>query len=79
MPSTSSHEEVACLACKRPLEDAVTTCGHTFCQLCLPTPSHMAAQPYSRVLFCPLCKEKEKTEILMAPVPLGPLGETYCK
>ncbi|ELK11164.1 Tripartite motif-containing protein 15 [Pteropus alecto] len=79
MPSTSSHKGVACLACKGPLEDAVTTCGHTFCRLCLPPPSHRGAQPSSRVLLCPLCKEKEKTEILMAPVPLGPLGETYCK
>lgn len=52
------------------------TCGHIFCQPCLP---HMGAQPSSRVLLCPLCKEKEETETLVAPVPLGPLGETYCK
>ena len=57
----------------------MTTCGHTFCQLCLPLPSHMGAQSSSRVLICPLCKEKEKTEVLMAPVPLVPLGEMYCK
>ncbi|KAF6365552.1 tripartite motif containing 15 [Rhinolophus ferrumequinum] len=80
MPSTSSHKGAACPACKRALEDAVTAaCGHIFCQLCLPPPSHMGAQPSSRVLLCPLCKEKEETETLVAPVPLGPLGETYCE
>lgn len=79
MPSSSSHEEAACPACKRPLEDAVTTtCGHTFCRPCLPAPSHMGAQASSRALLCPLCIEK-KTETHMVPVPLGPLGETYCE
>lgn len=79
MPSSSSHEEAACPACKRPLEDAVTTtCGHTFCRPCLPAPSHMGAQASSRALLCPLCTEK-KTETHMVPVPLGPLGETYCE
>lgn len=80
MPSTSSHKGATCPACKRSLEDAVTaTCGHIFCRLCLPQPFHMGAQHSSRVLLCPLCKEKEKTETLMVPVPLGPLGETYCE
>lgn len=54
-------------------------CGHIFCQLCLPSPHHMGAQPSSRVLLCPLCREKEETETLVAPVPLGPLGETFCE
>lgn len=39
----------------------------------------MGTQASSRALLCPLCKEKEKSETLMVPVPLGPLGETYCK
>ncbi|XP_074188706.1 E3 ubiquitin-protein ligase TRIM15 isoform X2 [Rhinolophus sinicus] len=80
MPSTSSHKGAACPACKRALEDAVTAaCGHIFCQLCLPPPHHMGAQPSSGVLLCPLCREKEETETLVAPVPLGPLGETFCE
>ncbi|KAI5136570.1 Tripartite Motif-Containing Protein 15 [Manis pentadactyla] len=80
MLSTSSHEGATCPAFKGPLKDAVTaTCGHTFCQLCLLPPSQMGAQPSARVLLCPLCKEKEQKETLMVPVPLGPLGETYCE
>lgn len=79
MPSTSSREEAACPACQTPLKDAVTaSCGHTFCPWCLPPSSYMGAQHSSRILLCPLCKEEEKTETLMAPVPLGPLGETCC-
>lgn len=54
-------------------------CGHTFCRLCLPPPSQMGAQPSSRVLLCALCEEKEPSETLLVPVPLGPLGETYCE
>lgn len=57
----------------------MTTCGHTFCQLCLPPPFHMGVQPSIRVLLCPPCKEQEKNEVLMAPMPLGPVGKTYCK
>lgn len=80
MLSTSSHEGATCPAFKGPLKDAMTaTCGHTFCQLCLLPPSQMGAQPSARVLLCPLCKEKEQKETLMVPVPLGPLGETYCE
>ncbi|XP_010972388.2 E3 ubiquitin-protein ligase TRIM15 [Camelus bactrianus] len=80
MPSTPSHKGAACSDCKGPLEDGVTaTCGHTFCRLCLPPPSQMGAQPSGRVLLCPLCEEKEQTETLLVPVPLGPLGETYCE
>ncbi|XP_022417890.1 tripartite motif-containing protein 15 [Delphinapterus leucas] len=80
MPSTPSHKGAACSECKGPLEDAVTaTCGHTFCWHCLPPPSQMGAQPSGRVLLCPLCKEKKQTETLLVPVPLGPLGETYCE
>ncbi|XP_007449282.1 PREDICTED: tripartite motif-containing protein 15 [Lipotes vexillifer] len=80
MPSTPSHKGAACSECRGPLEDAVTaTCGHTFCWHCLPPPSQMGAQPSGRVLLCPLCKEKQQTESLLVPVPLGPLTETYCK
>ncbi|XP_055261947.1 tripartite motif-containing protein 15 [Moschus berezovskii] len=80
MPSTPSHKGAACSKCKGPLEDAVTAaCGHTFCQLCFPPPSQMGAQPSSRVLLCALCEEKEPSETLLVPVPLGPLGETYCE
>ncbi|XP_004441765.1 PREDICTED: tripartite motif-containing protein 15 [Ceratotherium simum simum] len=80
MPSTPSHEGASCPACKGSLEHAVTaTCGHTFCRLCLALPSQMGAQPSGRVLLCPLCKEKERAETVMVPVPLGPLGETYCE
>ncbi|XP_067608521.1 E3 ubiquitin-protein ligase TRIM15 [Pseudorca crassidens] len=80
MLSTPSHKGAACSECKGPLEDAVTaTCGHTFCWHCLPPPSQMGAQPSGRVLLCPLCKEKKQTETLLVPVPLGPLGETYCE
>nr|KAF6463444.1 tripartite motif containing 15 [Molossus molossus] len=79
MPSTSSRAEAACPACQRPLKDAVTpSCGHTFCPRCLPPSYYMGAQHSGRVLLCPLCKEEEKTETFVAPVPLGPLGETYC-
>uniref|UniRef100_A0A8D1AF09 E3 ubiquitin-protein ligase TRIM15 n=1 Tax=Sus scrofa TaxID=9823 RepID=A0A8D1AF09_PIG len=39
----------------------------------------MGAQPSSRVLLCPVCQEKEQTEPVLVPVPLGPLGETYCE
>ncbi|XP_068817082.1 E3 ubiquitin-protein ligase TRIM15 [Capricornis sumatraensis] len=80
MPTTPSHKAAACSKCKGPLEDAVTAaCGHTFCRLCLPPPSHMGAQPSGRVLLCALCEEKEPSETLLVPVPLGPLGETYCE
>ncbi|XP_059967048.1 E3 ubiquitin-protein ligase TRIM15 [Mesoplodon densirostris] len=80
MPSTPSHKGAACSECKGPLEDAVTaTCGHNFCWHCLPPPSQMGAQPSGRVLLCPLCKEKQQTETLLVPVPLGPPGETYCE
>lgn len=80
MPSTPSQGGDFCPACKKLLEDAVTaTCGHVFCQLCLPSPSQMGAQPSGRVLLCPLCEEKEQEEPLLVPVPLGPLGETYCE
>lgn len=54
------------------------TCGHTFCRPCLPAPSQMGAQASGRVLLCPLCQEEEK-ESPLVPVPLGPLGETYCE
>ncbi|XP_061003250.1 E3 ubiquitin-protein ligase TRIM15 isoform X3 [Dama dama] len=80
MPSTPSHKGAACSKCKGPLEDAVTAaCGHTFCRLCLPPPSQMGAQPSGRVLLCALCEEKEPSETLLVPMPLGPLGETYCE
>lgn len=79
MPLTSSHQEAACPACQGPLEDAVTaSCGHTFCPWCFRLSSHMGAQPSSRALLCPFCKEKEETESLMVPVPLGALGDTCC-
>ncbi|XP_066097844.1 E3 ubiquitin-protein ligase TRIM15 isoform X2 [Saccopteryx bilineata] len=79
MLSTSSQEEAACPVCREPLEDAVTgSCGHTFCPWCCPPASHMGAQPSSRVLLCPFCKEAEQAETLTVPVPLGPLGETCC-
>uniref|UniRef100_A0A4W2C5K4 E3 ubiquitin-protein ligase TRIM15 n=1 Tax=Bos indicus x Bos taurus TaxID=30522 RepID=A0A4W2C5K4_BOBOX len=39
----------------------------------------MGAQPSGRVLLCALCEEKEPRETLLVPVPLGPLGETYCE
>ncbi|KAI4530986.1 hypothetical protein MG293_018844 [Ovis ammon polii] len=39
----------------------------------------MGAQPSGRVLLCALCEEKEPSETLLVPVPLGPLGETYCE
>nr|XP_020744530.1 tripartite motif-containing protein 15 [Odocoileus virginianus texanus] len=80
MPSTPSHKGATCSKCKGPLEDAVTAaCGHTFCRLCLPPPSQMGAQPSGRVLLCALCEEKEPSETLLVPMPLGPLGETYCE
>ncbi|XP_037700730.1 tripartite motif-containing protein 15 [Choloepus didactylus] len=84
MPSTPSlqtvHEGPTCPACLGPLEDAVTaTCGHTFCRPCLLPPSQMGTHHSGRVLLCPLCKEKGQTETLTAPVPLGPLEETYCE
>ncbi|XP_055983995.1 E3 ubiquitin-protein ligase TRIM15 [Sorex fumeus] len=80
MSSTPSRGGPFCPVCKRLLEDAVTvTCGHTFCRLCLPSLSQMGAQPSSRVLLCPVCEEKEQKEALLVPVPLGPLGETYCE
>ncbi|KAM8779807.1 E3 ubiquitin-protein ligase TRIM15-like [Rhynchonycteris naso] len=79
MLSTSSHKEATCPVCRESLEDAVTgSCGHTFCPWCSPLTSHMGAQPSRGVLLCPFCKETEKTETRMVPVPLGPLGETYC-
>uniref|UniRef100_A0A2K6GAH4 RING-type domain-containing protein n=1 Tax=Propithecus coquereli TaxID=379532 RepID=A0A2K6GAH4_PROCO len=63
MPSTSS----LCPACTGLLEDVVTTtCGHTFCRLCLLPPAQMGAKPLGRVLLCPPC-----------PCALGPLGETH--
>ncbi|KAB0356005.1 hypothetical protein FD754_000161 [Muntiacus muntjak] len=80
MPSTPSHKGAACSKCKGPLEEAVTAaCGHTFCRLCLPPPSRMGAQPSGRVLLCAFCEEKEPSETLLVPMPLGPLGETYCE
>lgn len=79
MPSTPSRGGAVCPACKGLLEDAVTaTCGHTFCRLCLPSLSQMGAQPSGKVLLCPVCEEKEQ-EPQLVPVPLGPLGETYCE
>uniref|UniRef100_H0XGD7 E3 ubiquitin-protein ligase TRIM15 n=2 Tax=Otolemur garnettii TaxID=30611 RepID=H0XGD7_OTOGA len=83
MPSTPTlqvvREGATCPACTRPLEDAVTTtCGH-ICQLCLLLPSQMGAQPSGRILLCPLYQEEKQSEAPMAPVPLGPLEETYCK
>uniref|UniRef100_A0A8C0AHP4 E3 ubiquitin-protein ligase TRIM15 n=1 Tax=Bos mutus grunniens TaxID=30521 RepID=A0A8C0AHP4_BOSMU len=39
----------------------------------------MGAQPSGRVLLCALCEEEEPRETLLVPVPLGPLGETYCE
>jgi hypothetical protein len=39
----------------------------------------MGSQPSSKVLLCPLCQEEEQPETMVAPVPLGPLGETYCE
>ncbi|XP_002714373.1 E3 ubiquitin-protein ligase TRIM15 isoform X2 [Oryctolagus cuniculus] len=76
-----AHGGTACPACTRPLEDAVTaTCGHTFCRLCLRAPSQMGSQASGRILLCPLCQEEEQQpESFAAPVPLGPLGETYCE
>uniref|UniRef100_A0A8D2CQX3 E3 ubiquitin-protein ligase TRIM15 n=1 Tax=Sciurus vulgaris TaxID=55149 RepID=A0A8D2CQX3_SCIVU len=85
MPSTPSlqvvHEGATCPACAGPLQDAVTAaCGHTFCSLCLSARAQMGAQPSGRVLLCPLCQEEEEqTETFMDPVPLGPVGETYCQ
>uniref|UniRef100_A0A8D1X4F9 E3 ubiquitin-protein ligase TRIM15 n=1 Tax=Sus scrofa TaxID=9823 RepID=A0A8D1X4F9_PIG len=80
MPLTPSHKGAVCSDCQGRLEDAVTAaCGHTFCRLCLPLPPQMGAQPSSRVLLCPVCQEKEQTEPVLVPVPLGPLGETYCE
>ncbi|XP_010846506.1 PREDICTED: tripartite motif-containing protein 15 [Bison bison bison] len=80
MPATPSHKGATCSKCKGPLEDAVTAaCGHAFCRLCLPPPSQMGAQPSGRVLLCALCEEEEPRETLLVPVPLGPLGETYCE
>ncbi|XP_032127735.1 tripartite motif-containing protein 15 isoform X1 [Sapajus apella] len=84
MPSTPSlkvvQEPPACTCCAGPLEDAVTApCGHTFCRLCLPKLSQMGAQPSGKILLCPLCQREEEAETPMAPVPLGPLGETYCE
>ncbi|XP_077017295.1 E3 ubiquitin-protein ligase TRIM15 [Tamandua tetradactyla] len=84
MPSTPSlqmvPEEAACPACLGSLEDVVTaTCGHTFCRRCLPQASQMGTHHSSRVLLCPLCKEKVQTESLTVPLPLGPLEETYCE
>ncbi|XP_007949663.1 tripartite motif-containing protein 15 [Orycteropus afer afer] len=84
MPSSPSqqtiHEGAICPACTEPLEDAVTaSCGHAFCQPCLPLSSQMGAHHSSRVLLCPLCQQKEQPESLLVPLPLGPLGETYCE
>nr|XP_003421908.1 tripartite motif-containing protein 15 [Loxodonta africana] len=84
MSSTPSlqtlREGATCSACTGPLKDAVTaTCGHTFCRPCLPVPFQMGAHPSSRVLLCPFCQQKEQPENLMVPLPLGPLGETYCE
>ncbi|KAM5165710.1 E3 ubiquitin-protein ligase TRIM15 [Callospermophilus lateralis] len=85
MPSTSSpqlvHEGSACPARAGPLQDAVSAaCGHTFGSLCLPAHAQMGAQPSGRVLLCPLCQEEEEqTETLLAPVPLGPVGEMNCE
>ncbi|XP_004619700.3 tripartite motif-containing protein 15 [Sorex araneus] len=83
MSSTPSRGGPFCPVCKRLLEDAVNavtvTCGHTFCRPCLASLSQMGAQPSSRVLLCPMCEEKEQKEALLVPVPLGPLGETYCE
>ncbi|MBZ3876499.1 Tripartite motif-containing protein 15 [Sciurus carolinensis] len=85
MPSNPSlqvvHEGATCPACAGPLQDAVTAaCGHTFCSLCLSACAQMGAQPSGRVLLCPLCQEEEEqTETFMDPVPLGPVGETYCQ
>ncbi|XP_028712443.1 tripartite motif-containing protein 15 isoform X2 [Peromyscus leucopus] len=78
MPSTRSLRglhHVACPACTRPLRDAVTVaCGHKICLLCLP---HI---PMGAKLLCPLCQEEEEqTQAAVAPVPLGPLGETCCE
>ncbi|ELW47095.1 Tripartite motif-containing protein 15, partial [Tupaia chinensis] len=86
MPSTPSlqagHEGATCAACSGPLENAVTgPCGHTLCRLCLSPPPQMGAQPSSRALLCPLCEDRdeEPAETPLAPVPLGPLGETCCE
>ncbi|XP_048204174.1 tripartite motif-containing protein 15 [Perognathus longimembris pacificus] len=86
MPSTpcmqGSHHTAACPVCRGPLRDAVTpSCGHACCRLCLPPSAQMGAQP-SKFLLCPLCQEEEEeeqTDPRQAPVPLGPLGETYCE
>ncbi|XP_022346311.1 LOW QUALITY PROTEIN: tripartite motif-containing protein 15 [Enhydra lutris kenyoni] len=80
VPSVPSREEPTHAACKGTLEDAVIcTRGHIFCRLCLPPPSRMGARPSCQVLPCVLCKQKEPTQPLMVPVPLGPLGETCCE
>lgn len=79
MPSTRSLRglhHVACPACTRPLQDAVTiACGHAVCLSCLPR------TPMGAKLLCPLCQEEEEeqTQAAVAPVPLGPLGETCCE
>ncbi|XP_047588576.1 LOW QUALITY PROTEIN: tripartite motif-containing protein 15 [Lutra lutra] len=80
MPSVPSREEPTRAACKGTLEDAVIcTRGYIFCRLRLPPPTRMGARPSCQVLPCVLCKEKEPTQPLMVPVPLGPLGETCCE
>ncbi|KAG8510731.1 Tripartite motif-containing protein 15 [Galemys pyrenaicus] len=64
MPSTPSHGEAACPAWKGPLEDE----------------DAMGGQAFSKFLLCTThCKEEEKEMDTLVPVPLGPLGETYCK
>lgn len=79
MPSTRSLRglhHVACPACSRPLQDAVTiACGHSVCLPCLPR------TPMGAKLLCPLCQEEEEepSQAAVAPVPLGPLGETCCE
>lgn len=74
------RDGATCPACTGPPQDAVTAiCGHTFCQLCLPPPAQMGAQPSGRVLLCRLCQEKAPSETPVVPVPLGPLGETCCE
>uniref|UniRef100_A0A8C2UTB9 Tripartite motif-containing protein 15 n=2 Tax=Chinchilla lanigera TaxID=34839 RepID=A0A8C2UTB9_CHILA len=84
MPTAASlqgvHDGATCPACAGPPKDAVTaTCGHSLCGPCLPPPARMGAQPSGRLLLCPLCQEEEPTEAPVVPVPLGPLGETYCE
>ncbi|XP_023564360.1 tripartite motif-containing protein 15 isoform X2 [Octodon degus] len=74
------HDGATCLACAKPLKDAVgATCGHSLCRLCLPPTAQMGAQPSGRMLLCPLCQEEEQVEAPAVPVPLGPPGETYCE